>query len=1086
LEYYESIQREGFYFSYNAKGEVARSAVDANASGAIDEGDRITSYVNEVISAHGTNVRRSSKTVNGVVVSVSDTSLDGLNSWTTSFGRTTHLQTTLNGNGQKTVVVTDPDNSTAIQVYLNGLLMSSTHSVLGATAFSYDAHGRTSSGTRTENGQQRTTSYSYDRNDRTLSVTIPDGRTRGFAYDSMGRGVRETLPDGRSRNYEYHPTGELKSATGADTYPVIFGYDGAGNRTSMTLYRAYPGTADTTSWEYDYGKATAKIYPDGSRVSFSYTTAGRPEIRTWARGVTTTYNYNPAGERISTDYSDDTPDVTYGLNDFGKPSSITDGVGARTIAYNNDFTVSSETIPYISNYSVNYGYDALGRRNAMSLQNGGSAVSTANYGYDAMSRISSVSGGSSLVATASYSRVSGSSLLSSTSVSNGSSNVLNVNRTYDSSNRLTSISSVLSASSVGYSYVYDSSDRRTKVTEEDGSHWNFTYDQYGQVASGRKLTDSNTPIPGNYFQFSYDDIGNFKGENRNGNIFGYSANYLNQYTSRTVPGTVEISGEADPVAKIAIQRLSLGNVESAFAKDVTRSGKYFSRMFALDNTSAPVSEIFKVYAVNANGTLVASQQTDVFLPKTPEIFSEDADGNLLQDGKQSYVWNGENQLITVQKDGDFKTECAYDFIGRRISKKVYTWSADHWSLTSDLKFIFDGWNLVAEIDGTTNSVSTTYLWGEDISGSLQGAGGVGGLISVKDSAGTYFPCFDGGGNIVAYVDSTGKTVAEYSHDPFGKLTSKSGPMADKFKFRFSTKYFDQNTGLYYYGRRYYNPETRRWLNRDPIGERGGSNLYNVNHNDNVNKIDPFGLWSSLCGGDHKAFATQSFYWVRPAGYDTAIDEKVIKNILDLLVSENVNVDSQFFSNDEYHFTRPINEFDVSGKEKEKQNLIQEYRWKYSANLEKLKNRFNENINGEPKYNDCKKALKALGELTHPWQDYYAHAVINYDASYYSSGNNPSNFSFITGNKIGQVTGNPDSPGADMKPASFHIPTLFNTPVWLPDSNGEHYIGEPGDLAPDSSSRRNQTVDFVAGKYNEYLIEKWWPKCFCKFKEELSK
>ncbi|MFZ2656207.1 MAG: RHS repeat-associated core domain-containing protein [Victivallales bacterium] len=284
----------------------------------------------------------------------------------------------------------------------------------------------------------------------------------------------------------------------------------------------------------------------------------------------------------------------------------------------------------------------------------------------------------------------------------------------------------------------------------------------------------------------------------------------------------------------------------------------------------------------------------------------------------------------------------------------------------------------------------------------------------------------------------------------------------------------------------YDPNTGRFLSRDPIGEKGGTNLYVANKNDNINRIDALGLWSSVCGGDHKTFAIQSFYWVLPADNYAKKDEKVIKNILDVLVSENVNVDSQFFSNDEYHFTRPINEFNVSGKEKEKQNLIQEYRRRYSANLKDYIRKFEKGIAGDPKYNDCKEALKDLGKVTHPWQDYYAHAVINYDASYYSLNNNPSNFSFITGNKIGQVTGNPDSPGADMKPASFHIPTLFNTPIWFPDPNGEHYMGEPGDSAPDSSSRRRQTVDFVAGKYQKHLIEEWWPKCFCKFKEELSK
>lgn len=60
--------------------------------------------------------------------------------------------------------------------------------------------------------------------------------------------------------------------------------------------------------------------------------------------------------------------------------------------------------------------------------------------------------------------------------------------------------------------------------------------------------------------------------------------------------------------------------------------------------------------------------------------------------------------------------------------------------------------------------------------------------------------------------------------------------------RFSTKYTDDKTGLVYYGYRYYNPEVGRWLSRDPIGERGGLNVYVYVHNGTVNRVDPLGLW----------------------------------------------------------------------------------------------------------------------------------------------------------------------------------------------------------------------------------------------------
>ena len=66
---------------------------------------------------------------------------------------------------------------------------------------------------------------------------------------------------------------------------------------------------------------------------------------------------------------------------------------------------------------------------------------------------------------------------------------------------------------------------------------------------------------------------------------------------------------------------------------------------------------------------------------------------------------------------------------------------------------------------------------------------------------------------------------------------KSVSMDDFFRMRFSTKYFDSETGLYYYGYRFYSPQLMRWLNRDPIGEEGGLNLYGFCGNNPVSRFD---------------------------------------------------------------------------------------------------------------------------------------------------------------------------------------------------------------------------------------------------------
>jgi len=122
---------------------------------------------------------------------------------------------------------------------------------------------------------------------------------------------------------------------------------------------------------------------------------------------------------------------------------------------------------------------------------------------------------------------------------------------------------------------------------------------------------------------------------------------------------------------------------------------------------------------------------------------------------------------------------------------------------------------------------------------------VGGLLSQTEitasGASSYFPLADANGNAVTYVDNAGNVQAHYIYDAFGGTVSLSGDMADDFAFRFSSKYFDDETGLCYYGYRYYDPVTGRWINRDPIEEHGGVMLYGYVGNDAGGRWDLLGM-----------------------------------------------------------------------------------------------------------------------------------------------------------------------------------------------------------------------------------------------------
>jgi RHS repeat-associated protein len=91
--------------------------------------------------------------------------------------------------------------------------------------------------------------------------------------------------------------------------------------------------------------------------------------------------------------------------------------------------------------------------------------------------------------------------------------------------------------------------------------------------------------------------------------------------------------------------------------------------------------------------------------------------------------------------------------------------------------------------------------------------------------------------------SDGSIAARYEYDPYGNLTDLGGAYVDANAYRFSTKYFDSETSLYYYGYRYYSPEIGRWINRDPIGERGGLNQYGFISNNPLSNNDSLGLES---------------------------------------------------------------------------------------------------------------------------------------------------------------------------------------------------------------------------------------------------
>jgi len=286
----------------------------------------------------------------------------------------------------------------------------------------------------------------------------------------------------------------------------------------------------------------------------------------------------------------------------------------------------------------------------------------------------------------------------------------------------------------------------------------------------------------------------------------------------------------------------------------SRKGEYFRRELSVNNAGGPV---WLGVTVTSPGEPTVTG--NLFVPRTPEVFTHDPDGNLTSDGRWTYTWDAENRLVQGESRSDVpslgrrQVVWQYDAQGRRIRQTTSTWlmQSNLWVVTEDLKFLSDPLLFgrhVVDLNASNNVPLRSYVWGLDLSGTLEGSGGVGGLLWVTlhtgsgAGVGTHFCAYDGNGNVVALASaSDGSATGRYEYGPFGEPIRVTGPAAALNPFRFSTKRTCNNTDLVLYEYRAYSPALGRWLSRDPIMESAVWNLYAMVLNDPVGTTDFYGL-----------------------------------------------------------------------------------------------------------------------------------------------------------------------------------------------------------------------------------------------------
>jgi RHS repeat-associated protein len=904
-----------FLYQYDAQGELQYSGLDINADGDLDLAgpDRVTEVRSSVYYDSGTTAwyarnltyvynQESSSTAllqSDVRTRLApypgtSTNFDDRQVMTETrsydvFGNLT-VQTGVLARATRlgTVTTNVPDSSVdAVETVLNGLKVRSQTPQNLTSDYLYDGLGRLVKTTdpRTDTSSTARIGYYTSGTGQIGQVQWrddPAGNRTSFTYESTtGRLATETDPLSKVARYSYTTRGESYRTWGDTGYPVEYAYDDYGQRVTMKTYRAgtgwtgstwpgSPGTADTTTWAYDNATGTLTSKTDVSSEvvaytrTYTYTTRGQLKTRTWARGVTTTYNYSTTtAEQTGIDYSDSTPDLTYTYNRLGQTKQVIDATSAnstdyRTFNYSTTSTqLTSEDLPsgFFGTRRLTYPYatsGVIGRSTGLQLGTSGSPAAEQNvtYGYDAYGRFNSLGGGG---LTLTYSYTANSNLLSSIADSVYG---WTQTRAYLSNRDLLDLIETKWAanSKAKFDYAHDNLGRRTSVAKTGemysryssaglDTHWGYN-DRSEVTSEVSKLGGTSTVLTGRDDTFAFDNIGNRSSATHNGTSSSYTANALNQYTQRAVDGSVDVTGLAPAAATVTINSSTSG---------ITRHNDWYFKSLGVTNTSTAAWQ-----SVTASSSLGGSSTRNTFVALTPEPFTYDDDGNLTSDGRWDYTYDAENRVVAMQTKSTVigsaplmpnadarRLEFKNDYLGRRAQKTVRAgWNGSSFTtVVSDERFVYNGWNAIAKLNAlSSNALVASYYWGLDWSGTLQGAGGVGGLALSVEGGNSYLPMLDGNGNVMGLIKaSSGSIDAAYEYDAFGQTLRESGSYAASNPFRFSTKYTDAETSLVYYGLRYYSPALGRFINKDPIEEQGGLNLYGFCANNGVNRWDYLGM-----------------------------------------------------------------------------------------------------------------------------------------------------------------------------------------------------------------------------------------------------
>jgi len=774
---------------------------------------------------------------------------DGYNAWHVSPNDyVTYVDATTN-NREKAVKTrfyfdrSIPKGKLAQTISYSGTVSSSTYDpVTGRIATSTD-------------GNNRSTKYEYNSNGlvskvwdaKTPTTSAP---TTAMTYYANSIDLQKVTTGLGDVQYEYNTAHDVTRITDRMGAITELTYTTEGQLATVTEAK---GTADQRLTELIYDSGTrllSEIRRAGiSIAALTYDTIGRTKTVTYPDGVIITYDYDNLNQTKTVTYPDGKSEViTQSQLCPNMVDSVTDR-GGRTTSYQYD--ALKRLIQRSGPDGIyQYGYDA--NSNMTTLTDPRNKVTT--FGYDKDNKLikKTYADGKYL----SYTYDPAGLLKTIVNARNQSTTY-----TYDENNNLTAITYPSGTPSVGY--TYDPYNRRITRTDGVGS-FTYSYD------ANNRLTDVKYPWDGGSVTVHYD----------------YNA--LNQLKTLTPIGSSPVSYTYDTAGRL--KTIKRGTDTVPFTYDYTTAASSLVQKLTRPNGSYteyeyndPLKRLTAILNRNSAGAIITKYEytyNNLDLKDTETITGASPLDNLT-DGTTTYTPNDVNQIVsstnpnrtyTYDNDGNMTTgftpegyplalsydaasrliKAEYTDSGNTVHKTEYTYDGDDLlaimkktigTSITETRYIRAGFLPIQERDAN-NAITREYLWGQDM------GGGIGGLLNLRQSGADYNYLYDGKGNVTSLIDSAQATVAQYVYDPFGRVMKKTGTLDQPFQF--STKQYDAETGHNYYGYRFYSPQLGRWINRDPIEEAGGVNMYQAMGNNPVNWIDPSGLLIWVCSRPTKA------------------------------------------------------------------------------------------------------------------------------------------------------------------------------------------------------------------------------------------